>query len=103
MKIKTELFDSISDAKLLASIHNKVTGLSHFFKHIHNAKVVFKSEKTETNQPCIAEITIHIPNAIIFIKERSICCEKALDKALIGLKLQLLRYKMKRLSLGIIS
>jgi putative sigma-54 modulation protein len=103
MKIKTELLDSISDAKLLATIHQKVIGLSSFFKSIHNAKVVFKSEKTTHKESCIAEVTIQIPHAIIFIKESSICCEKALDKALIGLKLQLLRYKAKRLSLGIIS
>jgi putative sigma-54 modulation protein len=103
MKIKTELLDSITDAKRLKSINQKVFGLSSFFKSIHNAKVVFKSEKTANKELCIAEVTIHIPHAIIFIKERSICCEKALDKAIIGLKLQLLRYKAKRLSLGIIS
>jgi putative sigma-54 modulation protein len=103
MKIKTELLDSISDTKLLATIHQKVLGLSSFLKSIHNAKVVFKSEKTTNKESCIAEVTIQIPHAIIFIKERSICCEKALDKALIGLKLQLLRYKAKRLSLGILS
>jgi putative sigma-54 modulation protein len=102
MKIKTELLDSISDAKLLATIHQKVIGLSSFFKSIHNAKVVFKSEKTTHKESCIAEVTIQIPHAIIFIKERCICCENALDKALIGLKLQLLRYKAKRLSLGIV-
>jgi putative sigma-54 modulation protein len=103
MKIKTELLDSIADAKLLATINQKVLGLSSFFNTIHNAKVVFKSEKTTIKESCIAEVTIHIPHAIIYIKERSICCEKALDKALLGLKLQLLRYKAKRLSLGIIS
>lgn len=103
MKIKTELLDSIADAKLLKSINQKVFGLRSFFNAIHNAKVVFKSEKTTANESCIAEVTIQIPHAIIFIKERSICCEKALDKALIGLKLQLLRYKTKRLSLGFVS
>jgi putative sigma-54 modulation protein len=101
MKIRTELLNSISDANLLAKINQKVIGLSNFFKHIHDAKVVLKSEKTTEKESCIAEVTIQIPHAIIYIKEHSICCEKALDKAIIGLKLQLLRYKAKRLSLGI--
>ncbi len=101
MKIKTELLDSINDTKIADSIHQKVLLLNHFFSHIKKANIVFKSEKNTCQDACVAEVTLHIPNAIIFIKERSICCEKALDKALIGLKLQLLRYKAKRLSLGL--
>lgn len=43
-----------------------------------------------------------VPNGIIFTKESGRSFEGALSKAVIALKLELLRYKAKRISYGLI-
>jgi putative sigma-54 modulation protein len=97
MKIQTEAFQVLIDAQLLSSIDYKVSKLALFFNRISEASVLFKYEYFGEKRERVAEVKIHLPNGIIFIKESSKTFEAALDKALVGLKMQLLRYKAKRL------
>lgn len=98
MKIQTESLDFIADAQLLSSVELKVSKLKLFFDRIREAHVTLKSDNTHLKKERIAEIKVHLPNGIIFIKESSKTFEAALDKALVAIKILLLRYKVKRLS-----
>ena len=98
MKIQTEAAHFPIDAQLLSSTQQKVSKLEYFFNRISEARVIFKYEQLGQKQDRVAEVKVHLPNGIIFIKESSKTFEAAFDKALVGLKVQLLRYKTKRLS-----
>jgi putative sigma-54 modulation protein len=97
MKIQTEAFHVPIDAQLLSSIEQKVSKLELFFNRIVETHIRFKFENIGQKRERIAEISIHLPNGIIFIREHSKTFEAAFDKALVGLKLMLLRYRAKRL------
>ena len=97
MKIQAEAIHFPIDAELLSSTQQKVSKLERFFNRISEARIIFKYEHLGQKQERVAEVKIHLPNGIIFIKENSKTFEAALDKALVGLKLLLLRHKAKRL------
>jgi ribosomal subunit interface protein len=103
MKIQTEFQDFAVDNHLLSSVERKAQGLHNFLKHIQKVKIVFKKDGTSRVKKRVAEVTIHIPNAIMYVKEHSKCLETALDKAIISAKLQLMTFKRKRMSLGYMS
>jgi putative sigma-54 modulation protein len=98
MKIQAEVVQFPIDEQLLSATQQKVSKLGHFFNRIVEARVLFKFENMEQKRECVAEIKLHLPNGIIFIRESSKTFEAALDKALVGLKMQFLRYRTKKLS-----
>ena len=98
MTIQTEALDFSADAQLLSSVELKVSKLKLFFDRIREARVTLKSGSTDLKKERIAEIKVHLPNGIIYIKESSRTFEAALDKALVAIKIQLLRYNAKRLT-----
>jgi putative sigma-54 modulation protein len=102
MKIQTEALCLSVDAKLVSSIEQKVSKLDQFFSRISEVRVILKFDNTVLTKERIAEIKIHVPNGVIFIKESSKTFDLAFDKALVALKVQLLRYKAKRLSYGFV-
>lgn len=102
MKIQTEILSHAADAQLVATVEQKVSKLQHFFNHIKEVRVTLSAQTAlEFRNQRTAEIKLHLPNGVIFIKESSKSFEIALDKALVALKLQLLRYKSKRMSYGL--
>ena len=98
MKIQAESVHFPIDTQLMSLIQQKVFRLKSFFHRINEARVIFTYEQSGQKQEIVAEVKIHLPNGIIFIKERSKTFEAALGKALVGLKVLLLRHKAKRLS-----
>lgn len=99
MKIQTEILNLSVDNHFLSALEQKVAKLQHFFSLITEVKVVLRPDETqEVKKGQIVELKLHLPNGIIFIKESSKSFETALDKALIAIKLQLLRYRAKRQS-----
>jgi putative sigma-54 modulation protein len=98
MKIQTEVIHFAADAQWLSSVEKKVSKLGNFFNRINEARVILKLDNLGLKKERVAEIKLHLPNGIIFIKESSKTFDAALDKALVAMKLQLLRYKTKRLS-----
>ena len=95
MRVQTEAVHFSADVKLLSAIEKKFSKLENFFDRIIEARVILKLENSGQIKGKIAEIKIHIPNGIIFIKETSKTFEAALDKALVALKRQLVKYKEK--------
>jgi putative sigma-54 modulation protein len=102
MKIQTEILSHAADAQLVATVEQKVSKLQLFFNHIKEVRVILSAQNAaESKNERTAEIKLHVPNGVIFIKESSKSFEIALDKALVALKLQLLKYKSKRMSYGL--
>ena len=102
MKIQTEVLSFSADAQLVASVEQKVSKLQLFFNHIKEVRVTLSAQTAvEFKKQRTAEIKLHVPNGVIFIKESSKTFDIALDKALVALKLQLLKYKSKRISYGL--
>lgn len=95
MRVQTEAIHFSADVKLLSTIESKMQKLEHFFDKIVEAKVILKLENSGQIREKIAEIKLHLPNGIIFIKETSRTFEAALDKAMVSLKRQLVRFKEK--------
>jgi putative sigma-54 modulation protein len=95
MRVQTEAIHFSADMKLLATIEKKLVKLEHFFDRIVEAKVILKLENSGQIRDKIAEVKLHLPNGVIFIKETSKTFEAAIDQALVALKRQLVRYKEK--------
>lgn len=95
MRVQTEAIHFSADVKLLAAIDHKLQKLEHFFNHIIEARVILKLENTGHVREKIAEIKLHLPNGVIFIRETSRTFEAALDKAIVALKRQLVKFKEK--------
>jgi putative sigma-54 modulation protein len=98
MRVQTEAIHFSADVKLLMSIESKLQKLEHFFDKIIEAKVILKLENSGTVREKITEIRLNLPNGVIFIKETSKTFEAALDKAIVSLKRQLVKYKEKAAS-----
>jgi putative sigma-54 modulation protein len=95
MRVQTEAIHFSADIKLLSAIELKLAKLENFFDKIIEAKVILKLENSGQIRDKIAEIKLHLPNGIIFIKETSKSFEAAIDKALVSLKRQLVKHKEK--------
>ncbi len=95
MKVQTEAIHFSADNRLLSVIENKLVKLETFFDRIIEARVILKLENSGQIRDKIAEIKLHLPNGIIFIKETSKTFEAAIDKALVSLKRQLVKHKEK--------
>lgn len=95
MRVQTEAIHFSADIKLLSAIESKLAKLENFFDKIIEAKVILKLENSGQIRDKIAEIKLHLPNGIIFIKETSKSFEAAIDKALVSLKRQLVKHKEK--------
>jgi putative sigma-54 modulation protein len=96
MRVQTEAIHFSADVRLLATIDAKIQKLEHFFSSIIEAKVILKLENSGQIRDKIAEIKLHLPNGVIFIKETSKTFEAALDKAIVTLKRQLVKYKERK-------
>lgn len=96
MRVQTEAIHFSADVKLLAAIDAKIQKLEHFFDRIIEARVILKLENSGQVRDKIAEIKLQLPNGVIFIKETSRTFEAALDKAIVTLKRQLVKYKERK-------
>lgn len=96
MRVQTEAIHFSADVRLLAAIETKIQKLEHFFDRIIEARVILKLENSGQVKDKIAEIKLHLPNGIIFIKETSKTFEAALDKAIVTLKRQLVKFKERK-------
>lgn len=96
MKIQTEIRHFAADAQLLSTVEQKISKLQLFFNRISEARILLKLDETDTKKQRTAEVKICFPNGIIFIKESSKTFEAALDKAMVAIKCQLIRCKIKK-------
>ena len=96
MRVQTEAIHFSADVKLLETIDAKIQKLEHFFDRIIEARVILKLENSGQVRDKITEIKLQLPNGVIFIKETSRTFEAALDKAIVTLKRQLVKYKERK-------
>ena len=95
MRVQTEAIHFSADNKLVATIDEKLHKLQHFFDKIIDAQVILKLENSGQVREKILEVKLNLPNGVIFIKESSKTFEAAIDKAVVSLKRQLVKYKEK--------
>jgi ribosomal subunit interface protein len=72
--------------------------LKRFFNHINDIRITLTDNVIEFQKVRTAEIKIKVPNGVIFIKESSDTFDFALNKALVSLRLQLVRHKATQFS-----
>ena len=102
MIVQTEAHDFEADVQLLQAVEQRVSRLKFFFHHIIEVRVILKSENLGFTKERIVEVTIYVPNGIIFSKESGNSFEEALSRVVFTLKFELLRYKAKRISYGLV-
>jgi putative sigma-54 modulation protein len=84
-----------ADEKLVDFIQNKVTQLNKIFKRIDNCKVILRIEPDKNKQDKMVEITVNVPNKILFSENHAETFELATDMVISELKKQLRKYKEK--------
>jgi putative sigma-54 modulation protein len=85
------------DPKLRSYVTKKIGGLDRYISR-HNrrsahAEVHLKESKTRDNQHCRCEVTLHLPQQTIVIKEAALNMYAAVDIVEAKLKQQLQKYK----------
>ncbi|HOK99032.1 MAG: ribosome-associated translation inhibitor RaiA [Bacteroidales bacterium] len=94
INIQSVHFDA--DRKLIEFTTKKVEKLEKFYDRIVGAKVIFRLDKSETDENKIAEIRIEIPGNDVFAKRQCKTFEEAVDQAVDALKTQLTKHKEKQ-------
>ena len=93
MKVHTQSVHFSADQKLLVFIDKKMAKLTQFFDRIVRADVVLKLENSGQVKDKIAEVKIHLPGNVLFVKETHKTFEASIDMAVDALRRQLIRYK----------
>ena len=96
MKVHTQSVHFSADQKLLMFIEKKLAKLTQFFDRIVSADVVLKLENTGQVKDKIAEVKIHLPGGILYVKETNKTFEASIDTAVDVLRRQLIRYKERK-------
>lgn len=94
INIQSVHFDA--DRKLIEFTNKKIEKLEKFYDHIVGAKVVFRLDKSSTEDNKIAEIRIEIPGNDVFAKRQCKTFEEAVDQAVDALRVQLTKHKEKQ-------
>lgn len=96
MTIDYQYVNFKADAKLLTYIAKKLSKMNTFYDRIVHAVVYLKVEKTDDKQNKSLEIKLNVANQTLFVSEKNITFEAAIDLAIEKLKSQLLKYKLKQ-------
>jgi putative sigma-54 modulation protein len=103
MQIQTKVISHTFDTELVSSVEQKMFKLKRFFSHMDDVRIALTLHVMGLQKERTAEIKIYVPNGVIFIKESSKTFDIAVNKALVALKLQLLRHKAKQFSYCLIK
>lgn len=93
MKILIEPVHFTADQSLIEYIEKKVGKLEQFFDKIIDVQVTLKLENSGQVKDKIVEILVSVPGDRIFSQDTQKTFEAATDKAVAGLKRQLIRRK----------
>jgi len=93
MKIITQSVHFDADQKLLLYIEEKISTLEHYYHKIIQANVVLKLENTGQIKGKTVEIKLQIPGEVIFMSERKLKFEAALDALVEKLKRKIIKHK----------
>jgi len=94
INIQSVHFDA--DRKLIEFTNKKIEKLEKFYDHIVGAQVIFRLDKSSTDENKIAEIKLEIPGNNVFAKRQCKTFEEAVDQVVDALKAQLTKHKEKQ-------
>ena len=98
MKLEIQSIHFVADVKLIDYIQKKLDKLDTFYDRNVDGEVflrVIKDHDSKDNK--VLEAKINLPGQTLFVKETSSSFEAAADIALDALKIQLKKYKEKKI------
>lgn len=96
MKVQTQAVHFNADKKLKEFIENKLSRLETFYGKLQSADVILKLENSGQVRDKIAEVKLHLPGTVLFVRESQKTFEASVDSAISSLKRQLIKYKERR-------
>jgi putative sigma-54 modulation protein len=96
MKTRTEAIHFSADKNLLEFIDKKTSKLHQFYDKIIDVDIKLRLENSGQIRDKIAEVKVHLPGTILFVKEHDKTFETAIDASIDSLTKQLIKYKERR-------
>jgi putative sigma-54 modulation protein len=103
MRVQVNAVHFDADAKLVGFIQKKLAKLETFYDKLISGEVYLKLDKGETSSKIhtkILEVKITMPGGEVFVKETGKTFEEATDVALEALKIQIKKFKDRKLDKG---
>lgn len=100
MRLQMQAIHFDADAKLLSFIQQKMDKLDTFYDRIISGEVFLKldkSEKTKISRKLL-EIKLYVPGGTLFVKEGGTTFEEATDLSIESLKMQVKKFKNKKVT-----
>ena len=95
MKIITQSVHFTADQKLLKYIDHKISSLENYFHQIIQAEVYLKLENSGQIKEKTVEVKLQVPGDTIFISEKQLKFEAAVDAVSDKLKRRVIKYKQQ--------
>ncbi len=95
MKIITQSVSFTADQKLLKYIEHKISSLENYFHQIIQADVYLKLENSGQIRNKTVEVRLKVPGDTIFISEKKLKFEAAVDAVSDKLKRRVIKYKQQ--------
>ncbi len=93
MKVYTETVQFKADQKLIDFIQGKLEKIDHYYDRVIDAHVTLKLENAGQVKDKIAEVRLNVPGETLVVKETQKTFEASVNRAVDGLKRQLIKYK----------
>lgn len=99
MRLQMHSIHFDADPKLLSFIQTKLAKLDAIYDRITSGEVFLRLDKSESSKmrDKTLEVKINIPGGELFVKERAKTFEEATDVAIEALKIQLKKFKEKKI------
>jgi len=95
MKIITQSLHFTADKKLLTYIEQKLSILENYFQQIIQADVFLKLENSGQIKGKTVEVRLQVPGDTIYISEKNLKFEAAVDAVIEKLKRSVIKYKQQ--------
>ena len=95
MNIRIQSVHFTADQKLIDFTQAKVEKVVKLYDSIVGSEVIFKLDKSQTDENKIAEIKLEIPGYDLFAKRQCKTFEEAVDEVIDALKKQITKHKEK--------
>lgn len=93
MKVHTETVQFKADQKLINFIQEKLEKIDHYYDRVIDAHVTLKLENAGQVKDKVAEVRLNVPGETLVVKETQKTFEASVNRAVDGLKRQLIKYK----------
>ena len=96
MKVQIQAVHFNADKKLTEFIEKKLNRLENYYERVMSADVFLKLENSGQIRDKIAEVRLHLPGTVLYVRESNKTFEASIDTALVTLKRQLIRHKERQ-------